>query len=141
MTNQEKKYNKGEWSELYAFVQLLKDGRIYAADENVNKIEDQYLPILKIVREENVGTVMNYIPGDTIRIYNNNQLIQEIRSEYVEEQKTILFEKIFSGSSTEKGAFSIPETQDMMSKLHIQKIKAGSNKKSDIEMQIHDINT
>lgn len=25
-------HNKGEWSELYAFIKLLKDGRIYAAD-------------------------------------------------------------------------------------------------------------
>ena len=40
--------NKGEWSELYAFLRLLSIGKIYAADENVQKIKDVYYPILKI---------------------------------------------------------------------------------------------
>lgn len=31
------KGNKGEWSELYVFFQLLADGKLYAADENMNK--------------------------------------------------------------------------------------------------------
>ena len=46
-----RKYNKGEWSELYAFSRLLKEVKMYAADENVNMIEDEYFPILKILRE------------------------------------------------------------------------------------------
>ena len=32
--------NKGEWSELYVFLKLLGDGVLYAADANLNKIED-----------------------------------------------------------------------------------------------------
>ncbi len=39
--------NKGEWSEMYVLLRLLGDGKIYAADENVHKIEDIYFPILK----------------------------------------------------------------------------------------------
>ena len=38
MTTQTNAKNKGEWSELYAFIKLLKEGRIYAADENVNRL-------------------------------------------------------------------------------------------------------
>ena len=34
--------NKGEWSELYAFIKLLRDGKVYAADENVEKIDNIY---------------------------------------------------------------------------------------------------
>jgi len=30
--------NKGEWSELYAFMKLLSQGRVYAANEKVEKI-------------------------------------------------------------------------------------------------------
>lgn len=29
--------NKGEWSELYAFMKLLSQGRVYAANEKVEK--------------------------------------------------------------------------------------------------------
>ena len=31
--------NKGEWSELYAFLKLLSQGRVYAANEKVEKIK------------------------------------------------------------------------------------------------------
>ena len=34
--------NKGEWSELYVFFRLLSDAKLYAADENVNKINDVF---------------------------------------------------------------------------------------------------
>ena len=44
--------NKGEWSELYAFMKLLSQGRVYAANEKVEKIDEVYYPILKIMREE-----------------------------------------------------------------------------------------
>ena len=30
--------NKGEWSELYALVKLLSSGKLYAADENTEKL-------------------------------------------------------------------------------------------------------
>lgn len=38
--------NKGEWSELYAFMKLLSQGRVYAANEKVEKIDEVYYPIV-----------------------------------------------------------------------------------------------
>ena len=47
--------NKGEWSELYAFMKLLSQGRVYAANEKVENIDDVYIPILQIrMREQTV---------------------------------------------------------------------------------------
>ena len=45
MTNKDLKMsgNKGEWSELYVFMKLLSQGRVYAANEKVEKIEDVIL--------------------------------------------------------------------------------------------------
>ncbi|WP_423740652.1 HpaII family restriction endonuclease, partial [Enterococcus cecorum] len=37
-----KKFNKGEWSELYVFFSALAEGKIYAADENLQKIENTF---------------------------------------------------------------------------------------------------
>ena len=48
MNIENKKANKGEWSELYAFFKLLKEVYIYAADEKVNIIEDVYFPIINL---------------------------------------------------------------------------------------------
>lgn len=46
-----KKFNKGEWSELYVFFSILADGKIYAADENLNWIEQTFYSVLKVIRE------------------------------------------------------------------------------------------
>ena len=51
------KGNKGEWSEIYVLLRLLADGKIYAADSDLNKLEDIYFPIIKIIREEIKGEV------------------------------------------------------------------------------------
>ena len=47
--------NRGEWSEIYIFLKLLDDGKVYAADRAMQKIDTVYLNILKILREENPG--------------------------------------------------------------------------------------
>ena len=67
-------YNKGEWSELYAFIKLLKEGKVYAADANAARIDDVYLPIIKMIREEKEGERKDYYTGDTIRIFKTTSL-------------------------------------------------------------------
>lgn len=44
--------NKGEWSEIYVLLRLLADGKIYTADSELNKLENVYFPIIKIIREQ-----------------------------------------------------------------------------------------
>lgn len=56
--------NKGEWSEIYVLLRLLADGKIYAADSELNKLEDIYFPIIKIIREENKGEIKEYSTGE-----------------------------------------------------------------------------
>ena len=46
------KYNKGEWSEAYAFTKLIGDGQVFASDEDLNKISDKIYPILKVFKDE-----------------------------------------------------------------------------------------
>ena len=36
--------NKGEWSEIYVFLKLLADGRLNAADANLNAIPKYLIP-------------------------------------------------------------------------------------------------
>lgn len=135
-------FNKGEWSELYAFIKLLKDGKIYAADENVNRIENVYFPIMKLIREEIKNEKIDYYPGKKIRIYKDAQLIEEFNADSLEKRIKIIYERIFTGSrGNASGAFEIPETDEIMKQMHITKVKASSGKKVDLTMQIHDINT
>ena len=136
-------YNKGEWSELYSFIKLLKEGKIYAADENANRIVSQYLPIIKLIRDEEVGIKTEYYTGEEIKIFENGELIATFNknnlNNYIDLMLTKLFGKI--SHSEYSGAFPIPEIETLMKDLHIKKVKASSAEKIDVNMQIHDINT
>lgn len=132
--------NKGEWSELYAFIRLLKDGKIYAADENVNRLDNVYFPILKLIREEQANQATDYITGTKIKIFQNGALLDEIDNSSLEQPVDVLYKRIFEGADT-AGAFSIEEAEQLMENLHITKIKAPSLDKKDLTMQIHDIQT
>ena len=135
------KQNRGEWSELYAFIRLLKDGKVYAADEYVNRLEDIYFPILKIIRPDEENRDVDYATGKTIRIYRNGQLLGEVSNDTVAENADILFGRIFEGTDEEKGAFEIPEIDAFLDDMKISQIKAPAGDKVDIRMQIHDIKT
>lgn len=131
--------NKGEWSELYAFIKLLKEGRVYAADENVQRIDNVYFPIIKLIREEQADEMTDYNTGKIIKIYRNGTLIDEIDNVDLENPINVLYEKIFEGGNA--GAFEIDEAETIMDRLHLTKVKAASSEKKDITLQIHDINT
>lgn len=133
-----KSANKGEWSELYAFIKLLRDGKIYAADENVHRLENIYFPIIKLIREEN-NDMVDYYTGRTIKIYADDVLIDEIENQELDNPVNILYKKIFDGG--EDRTFRIEEAEKIMETLHLTKIKAPSKDKKDLTIQIHDINT
>lgn len=137
-----KSYNKGEWSELYAFVKLIKEGRIYAADEDVNKIDDVYLPIIKLIRNEK-GTEYDYFTGDIIEIYKDGHKVKEMPIDVFEDTARTMYDKIFegAGNTNKKGAFEIPEIASFMEESCIGHVKANSTEKVDMEMQIRDIHT
>lgn len=62
-----------QWSELYAFIKLLKEGKVYAADENVERIDNVYFPIIKLIREEETDEVTDYHTGSKIKIYKADE--------------------------------------------------------------------
>ncbi len=46
------KANKGEWSEFYAFLKILEDKKLFAADKNLEIIPDKYFVFHRIFRNE-----------------------------------------------------------------------------------------
>ncbi len=45
-------FNRGEWTEAYVFLKLLGDGRIYSANDNLEKDELTYIDIINIIKDE-----------------------------------------------------------------------------------------
>lgn len=132
--------NKGEWSEIYVLLRLLAYGRLYAADDNLEKIESIYSPIIKIIREEIKGQIVEYkISSDeVIEIYLNNEKIKEISRDEFENESDNLFKEIIEANST---TFGISRTEDFMKKIKCNKLEASSNDKIDITMKLHDVQT
>ena len=64
--------NKGEWSEIYIFLKLMSDGKVYAADKNMNQLTNVFLNIIKIIREEYKNQKYEYYTGPVIKIFLND---------------------------------------------------------------------
>ena len=130
--------NKGEWSELYVFFKLLSEGKVYAADENVLKIEEIYYPILKVKREEVKGVDYDYcIRGDQVIIEQQSREIMTVERYELEEQAKELLNQI----KDHKGSFGIQEIEEFCDDIKINKIKAPSADTTDINLEIQDTYT
>ena len=133
--------NKGEWSELYAFIKLLSTGMLYAADENVNRIDNIYFPVLKILRSETDSLDMEYVirsKDGSVEVHWQNTVVRTLSRDQLNTMASYLYRSIIAGG---KRAFEISGADMIMDELACTKIAAPSSDKTDITLQIHDINT
>ncbi len=130
--------NKGEWSELYVFLKLLGDGVLYAADADLNKIEELYYPLIEILRKEN-EQIKHYIKDDlNINIMDDTgNIILTLPSIEFEAKANLLLNAIKDSGST----FSVPSIENFMQIIKCSKVKADSMDKSDITLVLHDCKT
>ena len=130
--------NKGEWSELYAFMKLLSQGRVYAANEKVEKIDDVFYPILKIMREEQKGHTIDYVITDeNVNIEVQSKTIMTVTRKEMDDNANRLLQEIANHS----GSFELEEVAEFANGIKVTKIKAPSSDTTDISMQIEDIHT
>lgn len=135
--------NRGEWSELYVLFKLLGDGRIYAADENLNINTESYLEVLRIFREDAKNVITEYRTGLNIDIYIDNDLIISIPATDFIHNADILLRTITTSSGR---SFNVlQETTDFMQTAKIHSIKATNisnfrniGGKNDIVMEVRD---
>ena len=121
--------NKGEWSELYVFLKLLREGKLYLADRNLNKISDKFLEIIKIIRGN-----MNYFVGNEIKIFCNDEYYMSVSLEELDYFSKKIFENISKSQQDDMGAFKIADISDFLNEIKVDKIKAPSKDKVDILM-------
>ena len=130
------KVNKGEWAELFVFLKALSEGKIYAADENLEKVEELFYVILSAIKEEN-GILKQFKRSQSsnqiILLENDSECLQIPVNEF-EFFSNVVLETIKNGT----GTFEIPEVEPFLSKIRLTKIKASSGSKKDIIFKIHD---
>ena len=125
--------NKGEWSEIYALFKLLGDKQLFAGDADLNKIEELFYPIIKIIRTESGGNYEYEINGDIIVISGDSQQLRIPVKTFIEQSS-----KLLEIIKTSTGVFSNPETEAFMKSISCHTLKAKSTSKTDIRIVIHD---
>lgn len=130
--------NKGEWSEIYTLLKLLGEGKVYAGDQNLNKIQDLFYPIIMILRQEKEG-YFNYRLNDTdvvIQTPAGEELLRIPASVFLIEAENLL-----KAINENEGAFAVPQIMTFMDHIHCHSLKAKSSDKTDIKIILHDRRT
>ena len=111
------KGNKWEWSEVYALLRILADGKIYATDSETKE----------------------YTAGEMISIYINGEKVKELPATEFESESVNLLNEI--NSKDFYGALSVESTQNFRDKILCYKILTPAIDKNDIMIKITDADT
>jgi len=129
------KGNKGEWSEFYAFIKLLVDKKIIGADQDLEKIEAIFFPILKIIREESEGKLEYELQeGEKVKILHGNGETAIVDTSDLKNKVVEIFNEIKEKSQT----FSVPLAEELFDRLAVKTLNAGNLRKEDLILKVHD---
>ncbi|MCO8292234.1 HpaII family restriction endonuclease [Tetragenococcus halophilus] len=126
------KYNKGEWSELYAFLYSLTNGVIYGADEDLNKDKNIKYNVVSAFQSD-IEYMRNLEKEIVEFIINGESYFVTI--EDLKNNTERLFYQIKDGRGS---TFEIPDIESLIEKLGIRTLKAGNRLKGDLVLKIHD---
>ena len=131
--------NKGEWSEFYVLLKALGDGRIYGADGNIKRKPNVYLDINRVIRHDD-GKELVFIrvpERELVQVLRNGEEYTTVVIPALIDQYRKLYLEIVKG----KNSFSIPNTEEFMRSIGCTTLKAPSNDKTDITIEIHEPKT
>ena len=131
--------NKGDWSEFYVLLYLLGTRKIYAADENLNRIGTFCFPINGIIRDDDASHDVRCVLDGVkeVNIYLNSVLTRTMTSEDFVRESAFLYDEIKKG----KGSFNIPHGETLLNWIGLERLAAPSAKVADIKLNLHDTNT
>ncbi|MBD5236299.1 MAG: HpaII family restriction endonuclease, partial [Bacteroidales bacterium] len=133
--------NVGEWSEIYTLLKLLGEGKVYAGDQNLEKIKNLVYPIIMIIRSEKEGVYDYKVESADIVITNTdgNELLRLPASKFLSEAEALL--KAINEKPAGSRSFPVARTQAFMDRIYCTTLKASSSDKTDIHIVLHDQRT
>lgn len=131
--------NKGDWSEFYVLLYLIGARKLYAADENLERLANFCFPIKRILREDTIDEHIDFVLDgvDAVTIYINSDLKRTMTSEEFKNEASELYKDILSG----QGSFDIFHAESFLNSIFLKRLAAISQNVTDITMEVHDINT
>lgn len=128
--------NKGEWSEPYALLKLISEGRLNLGKDNYEILEDVFYPIIGIIRHEKSKNIHFSYENDLVIVNNGNDPFRLPISTFFEYSKLCL-SKIKTVTSKD-GSFSIPEIENFLNSISLEGLKSKAKNKHDITIQFND---
>lgn len=128
------KGNKGAWSELYTFFKLLAEGKLFTADENLEKTKS-FVQLLSINRKDDGKNLdFNITSKNNINIIDANT--GEVILSFSQSKANTIANKIVSDLKGKSGVSK--ELISSIQELSITKVKDMSPGKGDINIRIYD---
>lgn len=112
---------------------MLGDKQLFAGDADLNKVEELFYPIIKIIRNESGGNFEYALNDDLVIISGSTEELRIPVSTFID-HSVILLAKIKEST----GSFNIPEIEEFMTAVSCYTLKAKSTSKTDIRIVIHD---
>ena len=133
--------NIGEWSEIYTLLKLLGEGKVYAGDQDLEKIKELVYPIIMIIRQEkeNVYDYKCEQADVVIQTADGTELLRLSANTFLNEAESLL--KAMHEKPAKMRSFPIARTQAFMDKIYCKTLKASSSDKTDIRIVLHDQRT
>ncbi|HAV14646.1 MAG TPA: HpaII family restriction endonuclease, partial [Opitutae bacterium] len=129
--------NKGEWSEIYTLLKLIAEGEMLKGDKQLNPLSDERYKVIALERNEATTGITTYsIKGKTVEITNPIESITLDREIFSTEAN-----KLLDVIKSQTGTVEIPTTEQFMAQALTFSIKARSQDKTDIKVEIHDHRT
>jgi len=125
--------NKGEWSEVYAFIKIASNGKLNIGDSNLQTKTNESYKVFKIIKSED----------DRILEIGDNDVIIKTKDESLEvatidkEKFKNISDELLSTiiSSTEK-TFEVTKVKKFLNDIGIKKLKGSCNEKPDIVLDL-----
>lgn len=124
-------FNRGEWTEAYVFLKLLGDGRIYGANDKLEKDELTYIDVINIIRDE----VKQYLRferflKEEIGMINavdaNNYVFKVVTAPDLQEKASYLYRQIcrYNGADKQRKMSITDDLEDYLKSLGLNSPKA-----------------
>jgi len=129
-------FNKGEWSELYAFLYLIDNPHLIVVDENLKQKNSTTFRILEFLLANE--SKYKLLDNDKLIKILPNRATKEYDINYISNQHKLLLEKIMAHKRA-KGTFEIKEIEPLINDLlDGNKLKGRSTVKGDINAIVFD---
>ncbi len=132
------KYNRGEWSEAYAFLKLLADGKMFLQNKAGEKTNSS-CSIKSVIHNEKDGRIFEFVrENNNVNCLLNYSCYNTIAYSVFAKMASLCADGICNKKTKEK-SFPIIEIEEFYTKeLHLDGIKSPGDNKDDIVLKIID---